>query len=228
MADTTSGSVSLHRAEWSSASCRGVGEDRIHGFRRFAIGGAESLRLFLCVVRTSNQRPGFDDLETHLKAGQSPFIELFRMDPAIDGQVISGWLEVLADRQDVGVGDLSDVLHEFQHLVVPFTDADHDAGLGDESLLANMSKNLQGAVVASLGTHRRVHAIDGLHVVGEDFWACIDNHLEVIKIAFEIAHQGFNRHVRAGGMDPADGVRPDGCAAVREIVAIDRSDHDVA
>ncbi len=70
-------------------------------------------------------------------------VELVGMDPAVDGEVIAGWLEVLADGDDVagvtlailsvgGHGD--EVVEHFEDFFFAFADADHDAGFGDAAL----------------------------------------------------------------------------------------------
>ena len=57
----------------------------------------------------------------------------FRSHPAVDRQVISSGLQVLADGQNVDVGSIPQILHQLEDLVVAFANADHDSGFGDQS-----------------------------------------------------------------------------------------------
>ena len=155
------------------------------------------------------------------------------VDESCDGQVVGGGLEVLADGEDIagalgGGGESDDVLHQLGDFVVGFADADHDAGLGDEVLFFRAAEELDGAVVLGLGADVAVAAGDGLEVVSEDVGLGVEDGLEVVGIALEIGDEDFDLCVGGGLADGADGVGPDGGAAVGQLVAVDGGDDDVA
>ncbi len=61
------------------------------------------------------------------------------MDPAVDGEVVAGGLEVLADGDDVAtvalmIGHGDEVVEHVEDFVFAFADADHDSGFGDAAL----------------------------------------------------------------------------------------------
>jgi hypothetical protein len=53
------------------------------------------------VVAGADEGAGFDDFEAAAEALIAEGVELLGGDPAVDGQVVAGGLEVLADGEDV-------------------------------------------------------------------------------------------------------------------------------
>ena len=149
------------------------------------------------------------------------------MHPAIDRQVVARRLQVLADGQDVRLACGADVVHQGEHLVVALTDPHHDAGLGDQSAALELREHRERSLVLRLRTHRGVHAVHRLHVVGEDLRPRIAHRLDGLLVAEEVAHQAFDAHPRACLMDTPDGLGPDLGAAVGKLVAVDAGDHHV-
>ncbi len=154
------------------------------------------------------------------------------MDPAVDGEVVAGWLEILADGDDVtrvaivtGHGD--EVVEHVEDFVFAFADTDHDAGFGDGALGFDAGEEFHGAFVLRAGADGGVATADGFEIVGDDFWFGVDDHLEGGLVAFEVADEDFDGHVGACFSGAEDGFCPDACAAVLEVVAVDRGDDDV-
>jgi hypothetical protein len=82
-------------------------------------------------------------------------------------------------------------------------------------------------MVFGLGADGAVEAGDGFEVVVEDFGFLVEHELQGLPVAAEIGDEDFN--AGAGGLDSdlADGLCPDVCAAVVELVAVDAGDDDV-
>ena len=87
---------------------------RLGGRRDPCLDGA--LQLFPGVVAGSDQRPRLDVGDPHLLADPLVLGELIGLDPAVDGQVVRGRLQVLAHREDVDAG-VAEVGHRGGDLV---------------------------------------------------------------------------------------------------------------
>ena len=109
-------------------------DETLHPFVDIGPFRAQSLGLFLGVVAGTNEGTALADLEPLLEGGDPHPIELVRMDPAVDGEVIPGRLEVLTDGDDVRLAPGLDVVHELENLLLLLSDPDHDSGLGHESV----------------------------------------------------------------------------------------------
>ena len=82
----------------------GMGKNGFHGRGRLSSSGRKFFRLLFRVIGTSDQWSGFDDLETQIEAEFSIGIELLGRDPAINREMVPGWLEILANRENVRIG----------------------------------------------------------------------------------------------------------------------------
>lgn len=194
-------------------------------------------------VAGADEGAGEDCFDARGFAGGFVFGELVGVDPAVDGQVVAGGLEVLAEGDDVAgvaaggifgvafagvvAGDAGEVGHEFHDFVLAFADADHDGGFGDAALGLDAAEQFHRAVVAGAGPHGGVAALHGFEVVGDDGWFGVDDHLEGGFVALEVTDEDFEGHVGAGVADADDGFGPEGGAAVGEVVAVDGGDDDV-
>src|SRR5271167_3754892 len=101
------------RREWASAS------------------GAQSREILVRVVRTASERTGRDQTES-LRAGKGGvFGEFVGCNESLDGRVFDGRLEVLADGEEIHVGD-AQIVHHLHDLGPGFAEADHQAGFGED------------------------------------------------------------------------------------------------
>ena len=81
--------------------------------------------------------------------------------------------------------------------------------------------------IARARPHREIARRHGFQIVVEDVGLCRRDDLERAFLAQEIRRQDLDRRGRAARADRADGLREMLGAAVGEIVAVDRSDHDM-
>ncbi len=132
----------------------------------------------------------------------------------------------MADGEDVDA-DLDHVLEDFLDLVFLLADAEHDAGLGDEAARLGVFEHPEGAVVAGGLADRALEALDRLEVVVENVRAGVEDDVEVFLLAAEVGRQHFDRALGHAVVHGADGGRPDGGAAVLEVVAGDGGDDGV-
>jgi len=154
------------------------------------------------------------------------------VDPAVDGEVIAGRLEVLSDGDDVAgvalmIGHGHQVVEHVEDFFFAFTDTDHDSGFGDAALDFDALEEFECSFVLGAGADSGVASFDGFEVVGDDLGLRVDDHLEGGLVAFEVPHQNLDRHIRAGFSGPENRFGPDPSAAIREVVAVYRSDDDV-
>jgi len=93
-------------------------------------------------------------------------VELIGMDPAVDGEVVAGWLEVLPDGDDVaGVAVVrshgDEVVEHFEDFLFAFADADHDSGFSDGALGFDTGEEFHGSFVLCAWADGGVAAFDG-------------------------------------------------------------------
>ena len=81
--------------------------------------------------------------------------------------------------------------------------------------------------IARARAHREIARRHGFQIVVEHVGFCRDHELQRAVLAQEIRGQDLDRRARAAGADRADGLRKMLGAAIGEIVAIDRGDHDM-
>ena len=189
--------------------------------------GTESFRLFLGVVARPDQRTTLAHLETDLQCIFLHSQELVGMHPSVDGEVVSGRLEVLTDRDDVRLTPRLDVIHDLSNLVLLLADPDHDPGLGDESVRLELLQYTKGSLVLRLRANCRMHPEDGFHVVGDYFRSCITDFLDVLLDTLEVTDQDLDTRVRAEFMHRLDRLGPYPGSTVGEIVTIDTGDDDM-
>jgi len=184
-------------------------------------------RLLVGVVAGADERAAFDDAEAERKAELFPMLEFLGRGPAGDGKVLRRGLEVLADREDVGlVGrDIADRLFD---LLLRFTEAEHDAGFGDEAAALGVAKDGAGALVAGLDADGFLEAFDGLEVVVEDVGLGVEDDVDVGGVAFEVGREDLDGGPGVAVADGANGGGPDAGAAVGKLVAGDAGDDAVA
>src|SRR5688500_4753397 len=135
------------------------------------------LDLLFGVIRAAHERTGFDMPNPARFALKLPRVELVGMDPPLNGEVLPGRLEVLAEGEDVA-GDGDEVVDDGVDLVRLLAEAEHDAGLGDEPLLFGGLEELERAVVLRLRADALVEARDRFHVVVQDLRTLVEHELE--------------------------------------------------
>src|SRR4029077_10399215 len=83
------------------------------------------------MVRGSGQRARGHQQEALVFGDALMRLELVRRDETIDGGVLPGRLQILADGEDVDI-DGAEIVHHRQHVVARLAEPDHDAGLGEK------------------------------------------------------------------------------------------------
>jgi len=180
---------------WSA--CFGRFDERLERVGGGFVFADEFVDLHVGVVAGADERAGLDDFPADVEADVAVPVELLGGDPAVDGEVVARGLEVLADGEDVGLGLVVDLFHEVDDLGVFLADADHDAGLRDQTRILADAQQLDGAVELGLGADGGVAAADGFEVVVEDFGACVDDELEGVPVALEVGDEDLDGHVGA-------------------------------
>ena len=174
------------------ASCRGS-----RGAQRGEIG--------VGVVGAAGQRRGGDQQEP-LGAGQRGVVgEFLGRDEAIDRGVLHRRLQVLADGEEIDVGD-AQVVHHLGDFGPGFAEADHQAGLGEDRRdpLLHAVEQAQRLVVARAGTDGGIQPRHGFQVVVEHVGPGVGDGLDGAGLAQEVGGQHLDRGARGGGADGAD------------------------
>lgn len=121
-------------------------------------------------------------------------------------------------------------VHDF---VLLLAQAEHDARLGDDALLAphvlDVLQHLEtlpegGPPVADI----RRQALDGLDVVCVDIKTALGDNLDHVEVASEVARQGLDQQRGLLVLNLADRLGEMPRAAVDEVVAVDAGEDDVA
>ncbi len=94
--------------------------------------------------------------------------------------------------------------------------------------LANASTRERLLVAGARVAHLVRQPLDGLEILREHVETRIDDRCDVGEVAGEVRRQRFDGRPRAARFDRADAVGVMPRAAVRQVVAIDRRQHDVA
>ena len=155
-------------------------------------------------------------------------LEFVRRHEAHHRMMLAGRLQILPDGEEIDAGR-AQVVHHLQHLVSLLAQAHHDAGLGEHrrvDLLDALQQPERGEI-ARARPHRQIERRHGFEIVVEHVGPRRDHLLDRAVLAEEIRRQHLDRGGGAARADGADGLREMLRAAVGEIVAIDRGDHDV-
>ncbi len=143
--------------------------------------------------------------------------------------MVDGGAQILAESDDIDLGGAHVVQCLFD-FGFGFAQAQHQAGLGQDlrSMRFGMSQDIQGLLIAGSGVaYRMGQAAYGFEILGEDLQPGVDNHLDAACAPLEIRRQGFDCGV---GIFRADCTHAVGIvlrAAIGQIVAIHRGEHDV-
>jgi len=149
------------------------------------------------VVGAAYHGAGLDVAQAHGFALTFVVGEKIRVHEAVDGQVVGGGLEVLADGEDVaraaaGLGGIDEFAHQVSDFLVAFADTDHNAGFGDEAGFFGAAEEGEGLLVFGLGADGGVEAGDGFEVVTEHIRLCGEDGIEGVAVAAEIGDEHFD------------------------------------
>src|SRR5215210_5847401 len=186
-------------------------------------------RLLASMIRGARQRARFDVAETQSHADLAPARDLFRRHVALDGQTALKGLQILPDGHDVA-RDRAQVLHQLNDLIEAFAQSNHDAALGQHPArlavapVACTFEKLKRLPVISVGAHALVETRDRLRIVIKDIWLGVEHSIERRFVTVKIRDQNFDLAFGTERAYLANRLGPVGCAAVRQIVAINGGD----
>ena len=147
----------------------------------------------------------------------------------MDGLVLPGRAQVLADRHDVDAGR-AQVREHGRDLVVRLAEAHHEAalrGLPRDEVLRR-PEHLQAETVAALRPQEREETRHRLDVVVEDLGPRLEHRAQGLAVALEVGDEHLDPRPGQRASHGAHGVREVGGAAVGEVVAVDRGQDHVA
>ena len=115
------------------------------------------------------------------------------------------------------------------HFFGGFAQADHEAGLRQSfrAILFGEAQHRKRLPVIGLRANAPVEARHGLHVVVEDVRTGVEDARDRVEIAAKIRGQHFDAGLGKSGPDFANGLGEMLRTAIRQIVAIHRSNDDV-
>ncbi len=142
--------------------------------------------------------------------------------------MVASWLKVLTNRQDIRARCPLDVVKDFQHLVIPFSDSNHDSGFGDETARLEGREHIETSFIFRLGSNRWMHSSDRFHVVADDLGLGIADHSNRIHVATKISNEHLDTHSWARFMDSMNRLGPDSRSAIGQFVTVDTCDNDMA
>ena len=136
--------------------------------------------------------------------------------------------QILADGQEVDPGR-AQVVHHLVDLTLLLPEPDHDPGLGEAARIPLLDpvEQAERVVVAGAGPDRPVEAGHGLEIVVVDVGSGIDDLCHRAFLAQEVGGQDLDRGRGRGFADRLDAAHELEGATVRQIIAVDRGDHDV-
>ena len=154
--------------------------------------------------------------------------EFVRRHIAHHGVMLAGRLQVLPDGEEIDVRR-AQIVHHLQHFVTLLAESDHDAGFGEDRGIDFLDPLQQPdrMEIARARPHAEITRRHGFQIVVEHVGLRRDHDLERAFLAQEVRRQDLDRGGRAARADRADGLGKMLGAAVGEIVAIDRGDHDM-
>ena len=137
-------------------------------------------------------------------------------------------LQVLSQRQDVNA-DRCQIAHGFAHFIERFTQAQHDAALGQHQPVHALGilQRRKRPFIAVLRLDALEQPRHCFHIVIEDFWLGIHHHFQRELVAFEIGDEHFDGAARLQLADAADDHGEDRRAAIGSFVSIDAGDDDM-
>ena len=123
------------------------------------------------------------------------------------------------------------IAHDFAHVLVCFAQADHDAGLGRDMghHFFVAAQEVEGVLVVGTRTGFFIQARMGFQVVVHHVRRCFCQDFQCdVQAAAEVGNEDFDFGIRAGFSDGFDAVGEVLCAAIAQIVAVDRCNDDIA
>ncbi len=179
------------------------------------------------MVTGADERPARHIREAEPARQAAELVELVRGEIADDREMLGGWLEVLAERQVIAA-DRPQVGHRLDDLLGRLAQAEHQPALGEcfGPGPLGMRQDRQAHVVSTLPAHLLLEASHGLDVVIEDLGAGRQHAVDPLGPPVEVGSEYLDRCPGP----PPDGLNAAGevlRAAVGQVVARDRGDHDV-
>ena len=154
--------------------------------------------------------------------------ELFGAVVARHRQVLGRGPQVLAEREDRHA-DVDEVAHRREQLGALFAETEDDPRLGRQGRRrgARAAEQLERALVPAAVARHAIEPRHGLGVVIEDVGPGVDHGRERGGIALKVRNEHLDAAARGVVSHGAHRGGPVRGAAVGEVVAVDRGDHDV-
>ena len=166
--------------------------------------------------------------EAEIERNVFQLAELVRVIVADHRRVRGGGTQVLADCEDLAT-DRAQVGEGCHQLVMFFAETDHEPRLrrDDRREAACPVEQFQRSRVAAARTGHAIQARHRLGIVVEDVGPRIEHGTERVFVAPKIGNQDLDAALRQAGAGLTNRLREDRGAAVAEVVAVDRCDHDI-
>mmetsp|Transcript_1920 Transcript_1920/g.4836 ORF Transcript_1920/g.4836 Transcript_1920/m.4836 type:complete len:382 (+) Transcript_1920:282-1427(+) len=183
------------------------------------------------LVRGAHERPARDVLEAHRHALSLPLVVLRGRHHPHDGHVPLARAQVLAESEDLDAA-VEHVAHHLPHLVRLLAQPEHDralrhhVGVGALRRLENCHRlGVPRAAVA----HCLLQPLDRLDVVRVHVEARARDERDAVEAAppVEVGGEALDAHRRLARLHAAHHPRVVLGAAIGQVVAVDRGDHDV-
>src|SRR5229473_5413844 len=143
--------------------------------------------------------------------------------------MIASGLQILSEREDVGTLR-GEILHGGEDFVLFFSKTEHQTSFGRNFRMRflGMAEQFERALIHRALADLPVEARHGFGVVVENIRAHSKNDVQRVPITAKIRNEHFDFAAWNAAANLFDGARKDVRAAIRLIVAVDRSHHRVA
>ena len=167
---------------------------------------------------------GGNEAKTFGAGERGVFVELLGRHEAFHGGMLDRGLQILADGQEIDVGD-AQIVHDLHDFSARLAQTDHQTGFGEDGRITALHLIWKQAEPTDSqrapGPDRRIKPRHRLHVMVEHVGAGIGDDLHGAGLAQEIGGQHFHRRVNGrGGPDRGDGGGEVRGAAIGQVVAI--------
>src|SRR2546430_1807756 len=148
------------------------------------------------LVRRPHQRAGGDELEAECHAFALEIREHLGPHVLLDGQVLLGGAQVLAQGEDVAAGG-AQIAHRLQHLAAQLAQAQHEGRLGAHpAALVVLEHRERLAIGGAPVAHARREALDRLEVVRSHGGPRLEDHVERLAAALEVRREHLDQRAR--------------------------------
>src|SRR5690606_26423095 len=159
----------------------------------------------LSPIARAHERPRHALEKTERERLLAITLELLRRHPALNGQMIGRWTQVLPEGQDIDTRR-ANIAHGFIDLLIGLAESEHEARLGENvgTMLLRMRQHIERLLVAGSGiAHGMREATHRLNVLRKDIDAAIDHDFDMRMITLEVRGQRFHRRLRTKPLDLA-------------------------